>query len=257
MSESELLENDFYQKEYDKDFVDHWDDLIGWEGRQEAEAGFFHRMLDAFDLKKVLDAACGTGFHSITMAQEGFQVTAADGAGTMVEKTLENARQLGVQLSDSRAVDWLNLEDEFGENAFDALICLGNAFTHLFEHETRRDALRQMYRVVRPGGMIIVDHRNYDSLLEEGFNSKHQYYYTGEGIDARPIELTRTLAKFQYTFPNGNVFYLHMYPLKQDYVTHLLQDAGFADVNRYGDFERPYQHYEPDFIQQVALKPKR
>ncbi len=254
---NKVLNDDFYQQEYNDDFVDIWDDLIGWEGRAESEAGFFHRRLDAYDMRNVVDVGCGTGFHSVTLAKEGFNVTACDGAANMVAKTQENAREHGVQLADARTVDWLKLEEEFGADQFDALICLGNAFTHLFDHETRRDALSNMLAILKPGGMIILDHRNYDDILKNGYRSKHQYYYTGKGVDARPVEITRTCTKFEYTFPNGAVHNLHMYPLTQDYVSFLLGDAGFVDVNRYGDFERPYQHYEPDFIQQVGFTPRR
>lgn len=254
---TEQLPDDFYKGEYTKDFVSHWDDLIGWDGREEAEANFFNRLLKAYGAEEVADIACGTGFHSVILAREGFAVTATDGSPNMIDQTRDNADQHQVALADARVVDWLNLDSEFGENRFDALICLGNAFTHLFEHEARRDALQAMFRVLRPGGMLLIDHRNYDDILENGYSSKHKFYYTGNNANAEPVEINRRLAKFEYSFANGNKFYLHMYPLKQGYMTHLLEDAGFVDVTRYGDFQRPYDHYEADFIQQLAFKPNQ
>lgn len=250
-----LLSDDTYRKEYSKDFVSCWDDLIGWEGRQESEAGFFHRLLNAYGVKTVIDVAAGTGFHSVVLAKDGFRVTTCDGAANMVEQTRRNARDHGIEFEDTCVVDWLNLKDHWGENRFDALICLGNAFTHLFEHESRRDALEAMYAVLKPGGVIVVDHRNYDSILDQGYDSKHMYYYTGSGVDARPVIINRTLCKFQYTFPGGEQFTLQLYPLRQNYMSHLLEDAGFVDITRYGDFARPYSHYDVDFVQQVAFKP--
>jgi glycine/sarcosine/dimethylglycine N-methyltransferase len=255
MPDNQLLADDTYRKEYTKDFVSAWDDLIGWEGREAGEAGFFHRLLNAYGCEEVVDVGCGTGFHSVVLAKDGFKVTACDGAATMVERTKENAAKEGVQLEDARVADWLNLKKEFGENRFDALICLGNAFTHLFEHESRRDALEAMFAVVKPGGLVIIDHRNYDSMLDHGFSTKHAYYYTGNGVDARPVIISRTLCKFQYSFPSGDTFHLQMYPLRQNYMNHLLEDAGFVDITRYGDFHRPYDHYDVDFVQQVAFKP--
>jgi len=252
-----LLDNRAYRDEYSPDFASNWDDLIGWEGREESEANFFHRILGAYGFEHVADIAAGTGFHSVKLAQAGFKVTATDGAPTMVEQTRANAASHGVALHDIRVVDWLELYKEFGDNAFDAVICLGNAFTHLQEHEARRDALAAIYNVLKPGGIFIVDHRNYDSILDQGYNSKHKYYYTGEGVDVTPVRISRTQVKFEYRFPNGEKHHLHLYPLKQNYMTHLLEDAGFVDITRYGDFERPYDHYDPDFIQQVAFKPRR
>ena len=252
-----LLANDAYVDEYTTEFVENWDDLIGWDGREDSEARFFHRILDAYGFEHVADIATGTGFHAVKLAQAGFKVTATDGAPTMVEKTIANAQAHGVALYDVRVADWLDLHKSFGDNAFDAVVCLGNAFTHLQEHEARRDALASIYAVLRPGGIVMLDHRNYDSILDQGYNSKHKYYYTGENVDVRPVRISRTMVKFEYAFPSGEKHHLQLYPLKQNYVTHLLEDAGFMDVTRYGDFERPYDHYDPDFIQQVAFKPKR
>lgn len=251
----ELLADDTYQEEYTKDFVSAWDDLIGWDGREAGESGFFHRLLNAYGCENVIDAACGTGYHSVVLARDGFRVTACDGAANMVARTEKNAENVGVEFEDTRVVDWLNLKREFGENSFDALICLGNAFTHLFEHESRRDALEAMFAVVKPGGLVIIDHRNYDSILDQGYSSKHEYYYTGKGVDAQPVVIHRTLCKFRYSFPNGDAFHLQLYPLRQNYMEHLLEDAGFVDITRYGDFTRPHDHYDVDFIQQVAFKP--
>lgn len=250
-----LLADDTYRKEYTKDFVSCWDDLIGWEGREASEAGFFHRLLNAYGVEEVIDVAAGTGFHSVVLAKDGFRVTACDGSANMVEQTLQNAKDHHVELEGSRVVDWLDLAKVWGENRFDAVICLGNAFTHLFEHESRRDALAAMYAVLRPGGLIVLDHRNYDSILDEGYNSKHLYYYTGKGVDARPVIVNRTLCKFRYRFPSGDEFTLQLYPLRQNYVSYLLEDSGFVDITRYGDFMRPYDHYGVDFVQQVAFKP--
>lgn len=253
---SKLLANDTYQQEYNKDFVSHWDDLIGWEGRAAAEEGFFQRVLRTYDCKNVIDVACGTGFHSVMLAQAGLDVTASDGAANMIDKTRANADEHGVKMADYGVCDWVDLKSHYGENTFDALVCLGNAFTHLFDHETRRDCLENMLAVLKPGGLAVIDHRNYDAILDQGYNNKGRYYYTGEAVDARPIEITRTLCKFQYSFPSGQTHFLSMYPIKQNYMSHLLEDAGFVDVTRYGDFTRPYAHYEPDFIQQMAFKPK-
>lgn len=244
-------------EQYTLDFVDYWDDLVGWDKREEAEGGFYQRLMSASGVQTVADVACGTGFHSITLAKSGFDVTAADGSDNMVRKTEENAKNMGVQLQGTTTCDWVKLSRDLGANTFDAVLCLGNSFTHLFEHEARRDALEEFFQVVKPGGVVVIDHRNYDSMLEHGYTSKHNYYYSGKGVDAYPAELNRYLARFEYVFPDGAKFQLKMYPLRQDYVSHLLEDAGFINVDRYGDFEKPYDREEVDFIQQVAYKPRQ
>jgi glycine/sarcosine/dimethylglycine N-methyltransferase len=251
------IENDNYRNEYNPDFVSRWDDLIGWDGREEGERQFFQRLLNVYDVKSVADIACGTGYHAIKLAHAGFAVTATDGAATMLEQTKSNAERMGVKLAGSAVVDWRDLSDVYGANHFDALVCLGNAFTHLFDHEARRDALAAMFAVLKPGGLLLLDHRNYDSILDRGFSSKHKFYYTGDETDVRPVRISRTEVKFEYDFGDAGKHHLTLYPLRQNYVQFLLEDAGFVDITRYGDFDRPYEHYDPDFIQQVAFKPYR
>ena len=52
-----MIDSRNYTKEYTKDFVSYWDDLIGWEGREKGENGFFQRLLTAHDARTVLPVA--------------------------------------------------------------------------------------------------------------------------------------------------------------------------------------------------------
>lgn len=242
-------------EQYTPGFADYWDDLVGWDDRLKREGAFYERLLKAHDVRDVADVATGTGVNAVALALGGFRVTATDGSGNMLAKARENAAARGAEFVDARVADWLTLDETLGQERFDALVCLGNSFTHLFDHEARRDALHAMFRVLRPGGMIVIDQRNYDTMLDEGYSSKHAYCYTGDGVDVGPVELHRRLARFQYAFADGATFQLRMYPLRQDYLTHLLEDAGFVNVERFGDLRRPYALSEVDFIQQVAFRP--
>jgi glycine/sarcosine/dimethylglycine N-methyltransferase len=253
---ADILPNDQYRREYTPQFVSRWDDLIGWDGRAAGEAEFFERFLRAHGVRKVADIASGTGYHAITLARSGFEVTATDGAASMIEQTRENAKANGIELADVRVVEWQKLAKSFGPDSFDALVCLGNAFTHLFDHEARREALAAMFSVLRPGGLLLLDHRNYDRILEQGYSSKHKFYYTGDGVDVEPIEVSRTLVHFEYRFGEDTKHHLRLYPLKQSYMDFLLEDAGFVDTLTYGDFERPFERLDPDFIQHIAAKPR-
>ncbi len=63
---------------------------------------------------------------------------------------------------------WLN-RDVHGE--YDAIICLGNSFTHLFSERDRRKALAEFYAMLKHDGVLIIDQRNYDSLLDGGYST--------------------------------------------------------------------------------------
>jgi glycine/sarcosine N-methyltransferase len=249
------MHNEHYKSEYTTDFVSRWDDLIGWEGRQKAENNFFEHILEENGCKLVADIAAGTGYHAITLAQYGFKVVATDGARTMVNKTKENADRLNVKLEGAETVEWADLDTFYGAEHFDGLLCLGNAFTHLFEHEARIESLKAMFRSLKPGGVLALDHRNYDSILDNGFSTKHKYYYTGDDVDARPVEISDKVCRFEYSYQDGSKYHLNMFPLRQKYIRDLFTEAGFTNIQTFGDFKPSFNSDEADFIHQIAYKP--
>lgn len=246
------LDSDTYKDEYEPPFVEKWDELIGWEGRAEGEGTFFSDLLREAGCERVLDAAAGTGFHAVNLARAGFDVVAADGAATMLRKTEQNMREHGVDFPTYHA-DWRSLQEDV-PGRFDALVCLGNAFTHLFDVDDRARTLSQFHQVLEPGGIAIIDQRNYDAILDNGYSSKHRYYYTGNEVDAAPELITDEFVRFRYAFPDGAVHHLTLYPVRADELTSLLLDVGFSDVERYGDFQPDYVSDDVDFIVQVARR---
>ena len=247
-----VRDTDHYVEEYVGGFVDKWDDLIDWDARAKSEGDFFIRALKERGCKKVLDVATGTGFHSIRLIEEGFEVFSADGSPVMLAKAFENARKRGHVLRTIHADwRWLN-RDVHGK--YDAIICLGNSFTHLFDERDRRKTLAEFYAALRHDGILILDQRNYDAILDHGFSSKHTFYYAGEDVEAVPEHVDEGLARFRYTFPDKSVFHLNMFPLRKSYVHKLMEEVGFQKVETFGDFKETYREDEPDFWIHVAEK---
>ncbi len=250
--EPEAVDSDRYRDEYERSFVDKWDDLIDWEARAEGEQGFFEDLLLDAGCERVLDAAAGTGYHSVQLAQAGLDVVAADGAETMLAKTEENLAAHDLDVPTHQA-DWRHLAGEV-PGRFDAVLCLGNALTHVFDRAERRRALEQFHRVLRPGGLAVVDQRNYDAILDQGYSSKHRYYYCGDDVEARPETISEDRIRFRYAFPDGSVHHLTLYPLRVDHLTTLMEESGLEDVRRYGDFESDYDPRDVDFVVQVGRR---
>ena len=244
--------HDKYEAEYIQSFVEKCDDLIDWDARAESEGRFFIDELKKRGAKKVLDVAAGTGFHSIRLMEEGFEVASADGSPQMLAQAFVNGCDRGHILRTIHADwRWLN-KDVHGK--YDAIICLGNSFTHLHSESDRRKALAEFYAALRHDGVLILDHRNYDQMLDEGFSSKHTYYYCGENVRAEPEHIDEGLARFRYEFPDESVFHLNMFPLRKKYVERLLHEVGFQRVKSYGDFKETYHQDDPDFFIHIAEK---
>jgi len=247
-----VRETGHYKNEYVKSFVEKWDELIDWERRWAGEGDFFIRKLKQHGVKRILDVATGTGFHSVRLIEAGFDVTSADGAPEMLCKAFENAKRRGHILRTVQA-DWRWLNRTVHEQ-FDAVICLGNSFTHLFEERDRRKALAEFYATLNHDGILILDQRNYDEILDNGFSTKHQYYYCGESVVAEPEHIDDGLARFRYRFPDQSEYHLNMYPLRKDYTRGLMHDVGFQKVSTFGDFQETYKESDPDFFIHVAEK---
>lgn len=99
----------------------------------------------------VLDAGCGTGHYAIALAEAGFQVTGIDYSSGMLECatakiTTELADRLSFQLAD------MNQPLSFADSSFQHIISISSLWTvsdPVF-------ALKEMVRLLKPGGTIIV-----------------------------------------------------------------------------------------------------
>jgi SAM-dependent methyltransferase len=170
----------------------------------------------------------------------------------MLTKAFENGRKRGLILQTVHA-DWRWLNRDI-HGKFDAIVCLGNSFTHLFDERDRRRALAEFYAALKYDGILILDQRNYDCILDQGFSLKHTYYYYGDQVTAEPEHVNESLARFRYRFPDGSEFHPNIFPLRKKYVRNLLLDTGFQSVKTYGDFQETYQESEPDFFIHIAEK---
>ncbi len=250
-----MRDTDHYTEQYTWSFVDKWDELIDWDGRANSEGSFFIDVLRDRGAKRILDVATGTGFHSCRLLEAGFEVVSADGSPEMLAKAFENARKRGHLLRTVQA-DWRWLNRDIHEQ-FDAVICLGNSFTHLFSEHDRRKTLAEFYATLEHDGCLILDQRNYDGILDRGFSSEHKYYYCGENVSAEPEHVDDGLARFRYQFPDQSVYHLNMFPLRKDYTRRLMREVGFQHVETLADFQETYRTDDPDFYIHIADKEYR
>jgi len=245
-----------YKEEYVHRFVEKWDQLIDWDARGRGEGDFFINELKKRGKKKVLDVATGTGYHSIKLLKNGFDVWSVDGSPVMLAKAFENARKRNTILKTIHA-DWRWLNRDV-HGRFDAIICLGNSFTHLFDENDRRKALAEYYSALKHDGILIIDHRNYDSILDQKlFDNSHTYYYAGRQVKAEPEYVDDGLARFRYQFPDDSVFHLNMFPLRLNYIKRLMKEVGFQKIETYGDFletQEPHDVHAPDYYIHIAEK---
>ncbi|XP_043859803.1 glycine N-methyltransferase isoform X2 [Dromiciops gliroides] len=136
-------------------------------------------LLQQHGCQHVLDVACGTGVDSIMLVEEGFRVTSVDASDKMLKYALkERWNRRHEEAFDKWVIEeanWLTLDKDVplpAQGGFDAVICLGNSFAHLpdckGDQSEHKLALKNIVGMVRPGGLLVIDHRNYDHILSTG-----------------------------------------------------------------------------------------
>ncbi len=141
---------------FDKEriFHDQWASTIDVEGIKvkdyfesctAPENRFILRNLGDITGKRLLDLGCGAGENSVYFAKKGAFCVASDYSPGMVEVALKLAENNGVQV-EGKTVNAMDLD--FPDNTFD-IVYASNLLHHLPDPQR---AIREMYRVLKPGG---------------------------------------------------------------------------------------------------------
>lgn len=153
-------------------FSSDYDRFVNWDSRLEFEMPFLLRQLEAVAqpgaAPRVLDSACATGRHAIALALRGYAAAGADLSAAMVDLAQANAAQAGLSLPFA-AAGFGELERAFSGSPlfpFDAVLCLGNSLPHVHTSQELADALADFAAVLRPGGRLILQNRNFDAVLQ-------------------------------------------------------------------------------------------
>lgn len=152
----------------DKKFYDllspDFDLMISWEKRFKNEAPFFKKLFEENKVKEILDLACGTGHHSIFFAKSGYGVTGVDLSEKMLQIARKNAE--GVTTVKFLKAGFLDVSPKL-KDRFDAVICLGNSLPHLLSQKDLKKTLLNIYNLLNPGGIFILQNRNYDKIIKK------------------------------------------------------------------------------------------
>ena len=85
--------------------------------------------------------------------------------------------------SEIEVANWLTLPEDIEKpgEGYDCIICIGNSFAHLPDFEgnlhNQKVALQNFNYMLKPGGVFVIDHRNYDAILDTGRAPVKNIYY--------------------------------------------------------------------------------
>jgi len=213
------------------------------------------------------------------LIEQGFKVLSCDASDKMLKYALktrwERRKDAAFDSWDIEEANWLTLPEDISSvpssvGGFDAVICLGNSFAHLPDFEgnlnNQKIAIANFHSVLKPGGILVIDHRNYDAILGHGKVPARNVYYNSEYVtdikvsnlyvDNKPTMVTldyeMDMAPYYQSLSDAekkrlkcgdlnktHKFRLSYYPHRLELFTGVLREIFGQGANheRYGDFE--------------------
>jgi ubiquinone/menaquinone biosynthesis C-methylase UbiE len=135
----------------------------GWERiyEQQGDLGFgvlpkIRKVSQVFKEKgyrNILDLGCGTGRHSLFLAQQGFDVEATDLSPTGIKIARDKAESLGLHNIRFRQHEMKKIP--FMDASFDAVVCTWTIYHGTISNIGQ--TLSEIYRVLKQKGCLIAD----------------------------------------------------------------------------------------------------
>ena len=203
----------------------------------------------------VLDCPCGYGRHSLPLAETGYRVIGADRSETMLAEAGKRAGE-GDWPRWVRA-DYRNLP--FGDAGFD---CVLNLFTSIGYHgeEGDRAALAEFRRVLRPGGALVLETMHRDRLARIFHPRRWDPLPDGALlVEEGRFDLVSGTNEVEHTYvTRDGARDTFSYRWRAYTVTELdamLREAGFAEVEHFGGFERDPLTWDSRLVALASTEP--
>ena len=102
---------------------------------------------------KILDIGCGLGRTTQPLADMGFEVIGIDVSEAMINKARAKFPTIDFRIGDA-------CDLQFGDEAFEYALFSFNGIDHIHPERRRIRALREIHRVLKPGGLFLFSSHN-------------------------------------------------------------------------------------------------
>ncbi|MGD8770146.1 MAG: methyltransferase domain-containing protein [Desulfobacterales bacterium] len=202
------------------------------------EVDLFTKILNLSTDDTILDLCCGQGRHVLELSRRKYKVEGLDRSRYLIQKAKTSAKKENLNLKfkegDARKLP-------FSPDSFEVVTMLGNSFGYF---ESVRDDLRilkEIFRVLKPWGQVLLDVTN-GEYLREKFQARSWEWIDKKLFVCRERSLSadrqRLISREVVTDVTKGViadqFYAERLYTKDDLFT-LLGQAGFSDVVVHGE----------------------
>lgn len=215
------------------------------------------------------------------LLEDDFEVVSSDASDKMLKTAYktrwDRRRETAYDNWIIEEGNWLSLAEDMkeykGPEGFDAIICMGNSFAHLpdfsGDQHDQKCAIANFHSLLKPGGILVIDHRNYDYILEHGQAPTNNIYYNSKHIDSIKTSVLYVnnqpnLITLDYTMDVHEIlpeeqlskFRLSYYPHRVEAFTSLLKSVFGPNSHDsvYGDFKPLNMEDHPAFFIHVIQK---
>ena len=215
-----------------------YDTMTQYENRFPLEKPFFRLLVDRYAIRKALDAGCGTGFHSMVLAQLGVDVTAVDISDEMLKTASAHAQELGLRITTVKS----SFQDlpSHTDTRYDAVFCLGNSLVHLLEAGDLKITMKNFSSLLKPEGILFIQLLNYEKILKERKTIQNQREFNGLTI-RREYEYEERFIRFTIRSVRSDgkenlehATTVRIRPLVRTDIIPELSSSGFTGVKTYG-----------------------
>jgi len=209
-------------------------DVVDDQHITETEVDLFSEILRLSPEDKILDLCCGQGRHSLELGRRGFQnVEGLDRSHYLIQKAKVQAKKEGLNVKfkegDARKLP-------YPPDIFNVVMILGNSFGYFETIQDDLRVLKEVFRVLRPWGRLLIDIADGEYLREQ-FQPR-----SWEWIDKRyfvcrerslSLDKQRLISREVITHVKKGVIADQFYAERlytKDSMLKLLKTAGFSEI---------------------------
>jgi len=221
-----------------EDLADDYDLMTSFDERLGTVRETIGLLVEQYGIRSAVDAGCGSGLHTIIMAQLGIRAVGADRSRALLARAKENAKKL--ETAPEFVLSSFEELREKLEGEFDAVFCLGNSLPHVLNQDELDRSIKAFFDLLKPGGMAIVETLNYDRILAEkerlvgvrrvGDKLFVRFY---DFLDDR-IQFNVLRAVLREDESSSTLHSTTLYPYRLQEIGEALRRAGFCHIDFFG-----------------------
>ena len=214
-------------------------DLLESPSRDAVTRKHYETVFHGKAIRTLLDVSIGTGSMTLPLTELGIRISGSDLSRNMLDRCRKKCKERSIPIT-LRCSDFRTVAGEF-DGQFDCVASTGNSLGYVSNEDVLK-TLEQMDSLVKPGGYLYLDLRNWDMIL----GKKPRYYlYNPVFIGETRVNLMQFWDyppdgtvdfNLLYTFEQNNRiiqkehFIEHYIPVPRQLITNKLNALGYQEM---------------------------